>query len=115
LKHDAAARASLTGSIGNQRGAELVASLEREQAAVRDPNIRAVRYVASWTDAVAKPDLRQVALAIASDPQAVAVMREQAAELGIKPGSLLAVALKSDDVGKVLTAVIDPPARGFSP
>ena len=131
LKHDPAAGTALTGSTGNQRGAALVACLDREQAAVQNPNVRAARHVASWHAAVtshvaareaggsklieaAKVDLRDAAKAIASDPHAVAVMRDQAAELGIREGSTLAAALKTPDVGKALTAVIDPPALGWS-
>jgi Ti-type conjugative transfer relaxase TraA len=132
LKHEPAARSALTDSIGHQRGAELVRCLDREQAAAQDPSIRAARLVASWHAAVtgqmaareagggskhieaAKVDLRDAARAIASDPQAVAVMRGQAAELGIREGSTLAVALKTPDVGKALMTVIDPPALGWS-
>jgi hypothetical protein len=114
LKHDAAARAALTGSIGNQRGAELVACLEREQAAIQDPHVRAARYVATFDATESKAERLLVAATLASDPQAVSVMREQTTELGIKPGSPLAVALQSADVGKALTTIIDPPALGWS-
>ena len=62
----------------------------------------------------AKVDLRDAAKAIASDPQAVAVMRDQAAELGIREHSSLAAALKTPDAGKALMTGIDPPALGWS-
>jgi Nucleotidyl transferase AbiEii toxin, Type IV TA system len=130
LQHDPAVRTALTTATGSSRGAALEICLLREQAAAKDPNVRATRLVTAWHSAIisqvaavksgdvtlintANADIRTSAHAIANDPSAIAAIRTRAAELGVRDGSSLGIALKSPDVGQALLAGIDPPARGI--
>jgi hypothetical protein len=105
--------------------------MNKEKAAILNPSIRAERLVTGWHAAVisqiaaikardpslinaANSDLRTAARAIADDPPAVAMIRSRVAELGVREGSSLGVALKSPDAGQALLAGIDAPARGLS-
>jgi hypothetical protein len=131
LKHDPAVRTALATTSGRSRGAALEICLLREQAAAQDPNVRANRLVTAWHSAIisqvaaiksgdvtlitaANADISASAHAIANDPSAIASIRARAAELGVRDGSTLGIALTSPDVGQALLAGIDPPARGFS-
>ena len=97
LEPGLAARAS-TG----QGRAALTAALEREGQVRQDPALRAERYVERWRDlekasreaaaemrSEAQEGMRSLAGAIKRDPDAEAVMKSRADDLGIEPGSRL--------------------------
>jgi Ti-type conjugative transfer relaxase TraA len=119
LQHDAETRRALTKSKGPERAARLVAGMERERAAQRDPNVRAERLVAQWngleqqhaklrgweqTDAREKVEgrMRAVAEAIGRDAQVESVLRQRQKALGIGEDSYLGRAIRQEQVGQAL-------------
>jgi Ti-type conjugative transfer relaxase TraA len=103
LRYDPATQEAMTKLQGRERGAQLVAGIEREGEARRNPEIRAERLVKEWkgleaeraklrvwdqTDAWSKVDarMRSVAADLKRDPQLEAAVRRRQQEFGIKPG-----------------------------
>ena len=106
LRHDPATARAMGGLEGAERGAQLVAGMERERQAQLDPNVRAERAVATWQrlekehgrlrsfeheEARGQIEARMKTLAgaIKRDPQMESVMRARSRELGIEHGSKL--------------------------
>lgn len=114
LRHDPQAAQLLREMTGSARAAGLVAGLEREAAAVRDPEVRALRLVSRWQGleaeyaALSSGDpparsrievgLRGVAEAIRRDSAVEAVLRQRGTALGIDSRSALGRALAREGV-----------------
>lgn len=123
LHYDPATRAAMTLE-GPERAAHLIAGIERERQAQRDPNIRAERAVAAWQrlerehgglrgfehgEARAQVEARMKTLAgaIKRDPQMESVMRERARELGIECGSRLEKVIDEKNVERALARSVE--------
>ena len=134
-RHDPAiahARRTLTGV---ERATAVWAGIVREERALANPTVRAVRLVERW-DVIAKdfqstgrdrygavrPEmaatLREFSKAIINDPGAAAVMHERPGKVGTNLGGTLSRAATSPNVGLVFAAIvesiIEPPSRSIS-
>ncbi|MGO8740635.1 Ti-type conjugative transfer relaxase TraA [Rhodoblastus sp.] len=124
LQHDAETRRALTESKGPERAARLVAGMERERAAQRDPNVRAERLVARWNGLEAQHAklrgwehaearekvegrMRSVAETIGRDAQVESVLRQRQKALGIGADSHLGRAIRQEQVGQALEHSIE--------
>ncbi len=130
LRHDPATRAAMPLE-GPDRAARLIAGMERERQAQRDPNIRAERAVAEWRKLekehgglrgfeqdVARGQieerLRALAGAIKRDPQVESVIRTRSREFGIERGSRLEKVIEEKNVERALDrSVARERARGL--
>jgi Ti-type conjugative transfer relaxase TraA len=118
LQHDAATRRAMELK-GEARATKLVAGMERERAAQRDPNVRAARLAGQWngleaehaklrgweqTEAREKVEgrMRAVAEAIGRDAPVEAALRERSKAFGIGADSHLGRAIRQEEVGQAL-------------
>ena len=111
---------------GPERAEGLVEGLQRESQAVRDPNVRAERFVARWSGLEAEHAklsgwqhtearqqvegrMRGVAEAIGRDGQVESVLRQKSKALGIDESSALGRAIAKEDasIGEALTHSLD--------
>ena len=126
LRHDPETRRVMTDEKGPERAAGLLAGVDREREAVKDPAVRAARLVGQWQGLEAEHGrlrgwehaeardkledrMRGVAEAIRRDAQVESVMRQRGRALGIMPDSALGRALARDDraVGEALSHSLD--------
>ena len=126
LRHDPETRRVMTEAKGPERVEGLVAGMERERQAVRDPNVRAERLVARWSGLEAEhaklsgwqhtearqlveERMRGVAEAIGRDVQVESVLRQKSKALGIGEGSALGRAIRREDasLSEALTHSLD--------
>lgn len=126
LRHDPETRRMMAEARGSERAEGLIAGMERERQAVRDPNVRAERLVARWSGLEAEhaklsgwqhaearegveERMRGVAAAIGRDAQVESVLQQRAKALGIGEGSALGRALRREDasLGEALTHSLD--------
>ena len=134
LRYDPEAARVLREALGPVRAEGLVAGLEREAAAVREPRVRAERLAGRWTAleaehaglrgsaqaparAAVEARLRAVAAAIARDEAAAAVLRREAARFGIPADSAFGQALAQEASGleATLTRGLDRGLRQAGP
>ena len=118
VRHDPATRQAMTLE-GSDRATRLIAGMERERQAQRDPKIRAERAVAEWQrleqehgrlrgfeyeEARAQIEGRMKALAgaIKRDPQMESIMRARLRELGIERGSRLEKVIEEKNLERAL-------------
>lgn len=128
LQHDPAAQEAMTKMRGRERGARLVAGIEREGEARRNPEIRAERLVKEWkgleaersqlrvwdqSDVWSKLDarMRSVAADLKRDPQLEAAVQRRRQEFGIKPGEGLDRMMREQEQSRSLERQRD---RGLS-
>ncbi|WP_208250705.1 Ti-type conjugative transfer relaxase TraA [Rhizobium sp. T1473] len=100
LQYDPETATAMTELSGRERVGELVAGMDRERAALADPNVRADRFIERWqelqaerrtlttgwhVEARAKIDSQMKGLtkSLERDPQLESVLRNRAQELGI--------------------------------
>jgi len=100
LQYDPETATAMTELSGRERVGELVAGMDRERAALADPNVRADRFIERWQElqaerrtlttgwhmeARAKIDSQMKGLtkSLERDPQLESVLRNRAQELGI--------------------------------
>lgn len=126
LRHDPETRRVMRQAKGSERAEGLIAGMERERQAVRDPNVRAERLVARWSRLEAEhaklsgwqhaeareqveERMRGLAGTIGRDAQAESVLRQKSKALGIGEGSALGRALRREDasLGEALTHSLD--------
>jgi Ti-type conjugative transfer relaxase TraA len=123
LRHDPATRAAMTLE-GPVRAAQLIAGMERERQAQRDPNIRAERAVAEWRKlqkergglrgfehdaarAQVEKRLKSLAGVIKRDPQMESIMRARSRELGIERGSRLEKVIEEKNVERAIARSVE--------
>lgn len=99
-RHDPEAARALADLSGRERVGQLVAGMDRERAALADPNVRADRLIDRWQEldkerqalrgwrqdearGKVEGQMRKVAGAIERDPQVESIVRGRAKELGI--------------------------------
>ena len=100
LQHDPKTRRAMTELSGRERAGQLIAGMDRERAALADPNVRADRFVNRWQelqgqrqelrgwqhdDARQKVEgqMRSMAKSLERDPQAESILRNRKQDLGI--------------------------------
>ncbi len=100
LQHDPEARQAMTELSGRERTGQLIAGMDRERAALADPNVRAERFVNRWQqlqeqrqelrgwqhhEARGKVEgqMRGMAQSLERDPQVESVLRNRKQDLGI--------------------------------
>lgn len=100
LQHDPQASQAMTGLSGRERTGQLVAGMERERAALADPNVRADRFVNRWQDLHTQREklhgwqndearqkvigqMQGMAQSLERDPQVESILRNRSRELGI--------------------------------
>lgn len=100
LQHDPETRRAMTELSGRERAGQLIAGMDRERAALADPNVRAERFVNRWQelqgqrqelrgwqhdDARQKVEgqMRGMAKSLERDPQAESILRNRKQDLGI--------------------------------
>jgi Ti-type conjugative transfer relaxase TraA len=123
LRHDPATRAAMTLE-GTERTARLIAGMEREHQAQRDPNVRAERAVAEWRKlekeygglrgfeqdgarGQIEERLKTLAGAIKRDPQVESILRARSRELGIERGSRLEKVIEEKNVERALARSVE--------
>jgi hypothetical protein len=123
LRHDPATRAAMTLG-GPERAAGLIAGMERERQAQRDPNVRAERAVAEWRKLerehgglrgfeqdVARGQVEErmktLAGAIKRDPQVESVMRARSREFGIERGSRLEKVIEEKNLERAIARSVE--------
>ncbi len=101
LQHDPKTAEAMTELSGRDRVGQLVAGMDRERAALSDPNVRADRFVQRWQDLQAERQvlrgwrhdealgkvegqMRGMAKSLERDPQVESVLRNRTQELGIR-------------------------------
>ena len=101
LQHDPRTKDAMAERVGRDRVDQLVAGMEREQAAQADPHVRAERFVQQWQSLQAErqelrgwsneearskveSQMRTMAKGLERDTQADAALRNRAQELGIR-------------------------------
>jgi Ti-type conjugative transfer relaxase TraA len=135
LAHDAAARAAVMSAAGPAWRCALEAAVQREQAAVLNPVVRASRLIGRFEAAIntlaaaektydskiiatAKDAAKVVIADLARDEPAQRAMPGAATALKIDPKSVIGQALRAPNVVAALKQTIDPPAishgYGFS-
>ena len=102
LAHDPEMREAVRDLSGRERAGALVAGMERERAALADPDVRADRFVLRWQDlqgqreklgdhdearAQVEDRMRGMAKSLKHDPQAEAILQQRSQELGIREAS----------------------------
>ncbi|MEK4035861.1 Ti-type conjugative transfer relaxase TraA [Methylocystis sp. IM2] len=131
LRHDPATRAAMPLE-GPERAARLIAGIERERQAQRDPNVRAERAVAEWRklekehgglrgfeqDAArgqVEERMKTLAGAIKRDPQMESILRARSRELGIELGSRLEKVIEEKNLEQALARSVERERdRGWS-
>ncbi len=100
LQHDPQTARAMTEQSGRERVGQLVAGMERERAALSDPNVRAERFVNRWQElqgqrqqlrgwqhdearGKVESQMRGLAKSLERDPQAESIVRNRSKELGI--------------------------------
>lgn len=128
FQHDPATQEAMAKLQGRERGAQLVAGMEREGEVRRNPEIRAERLVKEWKgleaersrlrvwdqgDAWSKVDarMRTVAADLKRDPQLEAAVQRRQQEFGIKPGEGLDRMMREQEHSRSLERQRD---RGLS-
>jgi hypothetical protein len=101
LQHDPQTAKAMTEQAGRERVGELVAGMERERAALSDPNVRAERFVNRWQElqgqrkelrgwrhdearGKVESQMNGLAKSLERDPQAESLVRNRSRELGIR-------------------------------
>ena len=101
LPHDPQTARAMTEHSGRDRVGQLVAGMERERAALADPNVRAERFVNRWQElqgqrrelrgwqndearGKVESQMSGLAKSLERDPQAESIVRGRSKELGIK-------------------------------
>lgn len=101
LQHDPKAGQAMTELSGRERVGQLVAGMDRERAALADPNVRADRFVERWQElrdqrrelrgwqndearGRVEGEMRGMAKGLERDPQVETVLRNRTQELGIR-------------------------------
>jgi Ti-type conjugative transfer relaxase TraA len=123
LRHDPATRQAMVLE-GPERAERLIAGIERERQAQRDPNVRAERAVAEWRKLekehgglrgfehdVARGQIEErmktLAGAIKRDPQVESVLRARSREFGIERGSRLEKVIEAKNVERALARSVE--------
>lgn len=100
LQHDPKSADAMTELSGRERVGQLLAGMDRERAALADPNVRAERFIQSWQELQSKRNelqgwqhteardriesqMRGMAKGLECDPQVEAALRHRTPELGI--------------------------------
>lgn len=100
LQHDPLTGKAMTEQTGRERVGQLVAGMERERAALSDPNVRAERFVNRWQElqgqrkelrgwqhdearGKVESQMNGLAKSLERDPQAESLVRNRSKELGI--------------------------------
>ncbi|PZU69651.1 MAG: Ti-type conjugative transfer relaxase TraA [Rhizobium sp.] len=100
LQHDPEMRRAMTELSGRERTGQLVAGMDRERAALADPNVRAERFVNRWQElqgerqglrgwqhdearGKVEGEMRGMAKGLERDPQVESVLRNRSQDLGI--------------------------------
>ena len=101
LQHDPQTGRAMTEQTGRERVGQLVAGMDRERAALSDPNVRAERFVNRWQElqgqrkelrgwqhdearGKVESQMSGLAKSLERDPQAESLVRNRSRELGIK-------------------------------
>lgn len=101
LQHDSQTAKAMTEHSGRDRVGQLVACMERERAALADPNVRAERFVNHWQElqgqrrelrgwqndearGKVESQMNGLAKSLERDPQAESIVRGRSKELGIR-------------------------------
>jgi Ti-type conjugative transfer relaxase TraA len=123
LRYDPSTRAAMALE-GSARAARLMAGMERERQAQRDPNVRAERAVAEWRklekehgglrgfeqDAARgqiEERMKALAGAIKRDPQMESVLRARSREFGIERGSRLEKVIEEKNLERALARSVE--------
>ncbi|MGI2036443.1 Ti-type conjugative transfer relaxase TraA, partial [Rhizobium panacihumi] len=100
LQHDPETRRAMTELSGRERTGQLVAGMDRERAALADPNVRAERFVNRWQElqgerqglrgwqhdearGKVEGEMRGMVKGLERDPQVESVLRNRSQDLGI--------------------------------
>ena len=100
LQHDPQTERAVTELSGRARAGQLMAGMERERAALADPNVRAARFVNRWQDLQGQREklhgwqndearqkitgqMQGMAQSLERDPQMESILRGRSRELGI--------------------------------
>ena len=100
LRHDPETRAAMTELSGRERTGQLIAGMDRERAALADPNVRADRFVNRWQElqgerqqfrgrsqdearGKVEGQMRGMAKSLERDPQVESILRNRSQDLGI--------------------------------
>ncbi|MBD8665922.1 hypothetical protein IFT59_22020 [Rhizobium sp. CFBP 8752] len=98
LQHDPASADALTERSGHERVGQLIAGMDRERAALADPQVRTERFIQRWQELQSERQerwhddeergkvegqMRSMAKALERDPQVETALRDRAPELGI--------------------------------
>jgi Ti-type conjugative transfer relaxase TraA len=100
LQHDPQTAKAITEHSGRDRVGQLVAGMDRERAALADPNVRAERFVNRWQElqgqrrelrgwqhdearGKVESQMSGLAKSLERDPQAESIVRNRSRELGI--------------------------------
>lgn len=124
LQHDPETERAVTALSGHERVGQLMAGMERERAALADPNVRAERFVNRWQELQGQRQelrgwqndearkkvegqMQSMTKSLERDPQVESILRNRSQELGVtqrSPGESL-----SHDMERSLTK-----SRGMS-
>jgi hypothetical protein len=98
LQHDPASGDALTERSGRERVGQLIAGMDRERAALADPQVRTERFIQRWQELQSERherwhddeergkvegQMRSMAKGLERDPQVETALRNRAPELGI--------------------------------
>lgn len=100
LQHDPEARAAMRELSGRERAGQLIAGMDRERAALADPNVRADRFVNRWQElqgerqqlsgwsqdearGKVEGQMRGMTESLERDPQVESILRNRSQDLGI--------------------------------
>ncbi|NSZ15595.1 Ti-type conjugative transfer relaxase TraA [Agrobacterium vitis] len=100
LQHDPEARAAMQELSGRERVGQLSAGMDRERAALADPNVRAERFVQRWQElqgerqelrgwqndearGKVEGQMRGMTKSLERDPQVESILRNRSQDLGI--------------------------------
>jgi Ti-type conjugative transfer relaxase TraA len=103
LQHDPETRQAMTELSGRERAGQLIAGMDRERAALADPNVRAERFVNRWQElqgqrqelrgwqhdearGKVEGQMRGMAQSLERDPQVESILRNRKQDLGIHQG-----------------------------
>ncbi|NKL59737.1 Ti-type conjugative transfer relaxase TraA [Rhizobium leguminosarum] len=101
LRHDPEARQAMTELSGRERVEHLSAGMNRERAALADPDVRAERFVDRWQELQSERQelrgwhhddargqvegqMRDMAQSLERDPQVESILRDRSDDLGIR-------------------------------
>lgn len=100
LQHDPETRRAMTELSGRERAGQLIAGMDRERAALADPNVRAERFVNRWQElqgerqqlsgwsqdearGKVEGQMRGMTKSLERDPQVESILRNRSQDLGI--------------------------------